>query len=219
MIYRNRMRIVGFLSLLLVWGWGQAARSQALPQTRIVTEVKNEQRVAVEGTTPVLVAVSAETGRLSGGQNLGRMILQLSATDEQEQAAESPSSPSFHKWLTPSEFGQKFGVAEQDATKIHQWLESQGLTVHEVAQSRRYIVFSGTVSQVENAFAIQMHSYEYKTRKFISNSSDIQIPAALHPVVKGVVRLHSDPQRHTWEAKSISRRRARSSRSMTALTT
>jgi hypothetical protein len=204
MIYRNCMRIVGFLSLLLVWGWGQAARAQALPQTRIVTEVKNEQRVAVEGTTPVLVAVSAETGRLSGGQNLGRMILQLSATDEQEQAAEKlvsdlhdPSSASFHKWLTPSEFGQKFGVAEQDATKIQQWLESQGLTVHEVAQSRRYIVFSGTVSQVENAFAIQMHSYEYKTRKFISNSSDIQIPAALHPVVKGVVRLHSDPRSAT----------------------
>jgi subtilase family serine protease len=185
MIYRNCMRIVGFL-------------------TRIVTEVKNEQRVAVEGTTPVLVAVSAETGRLSGGQNLGRMILQLSATDEQEQAAEKlvsdlhdPSSPSFHKWLTPSEFGQKFGVAEQDATKIQQWLESQGLTVHEVAQSRRYIVFSGTVSQVENAFAIQTHSYEYKTRKFISNSSDIQIPAALRPVVKGVVRLHSDPRSAT----------------------
>ena len=68
MIYRNRMRIVGFLSLLLVGGWGQAARSQALPQTRIVAEVKNEQRVAVEGTTPVLVAVSAERGRLSGGK-------------------------------------------------------------------------------------------------------------------------------------------------------
>jgi subtilase family serine protease len=81
--------------------------------------------------------------------------------------------------------------------KVQQWLESQRLTVHEVAQSRRYIVFSGTVSQVESTFAIQMHSYEYKTRKFISNSSDIQIPAALHPVVKGVVRLHSDPRSAT----------------------
>jgi hypothetical protein len=203
-IYRNCMRVVGFLSLLLVCGWGQTALSQGLPQTRIVAEVKNEQRVAVEGTTPPFVTVSAEMGRLPGGQNLGRMILQLTATDEQEQAAEKlvsdlhdPSSPSFHKWLTPSEFGQKFGIAEQDATKVQQWLESQGLTVHEVAQSRRYIVFSGTVSQVEHAFATQMHSYEYKTKKFISNSTDIQIPAALHPVVKGVVRLHSDPRSAT----------------------
>jgi hypothetical protein len=205
MIYRNcTRRFVGFLSLLLLCGWGQKALSQARPQTRIVSEVKNEQRVAVEGTTPAFVAFSAETGRLPGGQNLGRMILQLTATDEQEQAAEKllsdlhdPSSPSFHKWLTPSEFGQKFGVTEQDAAKVQQWLQSQGLTVHELAQSRRYIVFSGTVSQVETAFATQMHSYEYKNKKFISNSSDIQIPAALHSVVQGVVRLHSDPRSAT----------------------
>ena len=205
MIYWNcTRRVFGFLSLLLILGWGQAALSQALPQTRIVTEVRNEQRVAVEGTTPAFLAVSSETGRLPGGQNLGRMILQLTATDEQEQAAEKlvsdlhdPSSPSFHKWLTPSEFGQRFGITEQDATKVQQWLQSQGLTVHELAQSRRYIVFSGTVSQVETAFATQMHSYEYRNKKFISNSSDIQIPAALHSVVKGVVRLHSDPRSST----------------------
>ena len=205
MIYWNcTRRFVGFVSLLLILGWGQAALSQALPQTRIVTEVKNEQRVAVEGTTPAFLAVSSETGRLPGGQNLGRMILQLTATDEQEQAAEKlvsdlhdPSSPSFHRWLTPSEFGQQFGVTEQDATKVQQWLQSQGLTVHDLAQSRRYIVFSGTVSQVETAFATQMHSYAYKNKKFISNSSDIQIPAALRSVVQGVVRLHSDPRSAT----------------------
>ena len=88
MIYRNCIRVVGFLSLSVICGWGQAALSQALPQTRIVTEVKNEQRLAMEGTTPALVALAAETGRLPGGQNLGRMILQLAPTDEQKQAAE-----------------------------------------------------------------------------------------------------------------------------------
>jgi hypothetical protein len=201
-------RIVGVMSLLLICGWGQVVMAQAvpqaLPQARILATVRNEQRVRVEGTTSPFVALSAEIGRMPGGQNLGRMILQLSATAEQEQAAEKlvsdlhdPSSNSFHKWLTPTEFGQKFGVAEQDAAKVQQWLENQGLTVHELSQSRRFIVFSGTVSQVESAFATQMHTYEYKARKFISNSTDIQIPAALQPVVKGVVRLHSDPRSST----------------------
>jgi subtilase family serine protease len=202
-IYQNCVRrIAGVVSLLLVWGWGQVAMPQALPQARIVSMIKNEQRVTVERTTPPSLARSTETGRLPGGQNLGRMILQL--TDEQEQAADKlvtdlhdPSSPSFHKWLTPAEFGQQFGVAEQDAAKVQQWLESQGFTVHEVSRSRRYIVFSGTVSQVESAFVTEMHSYEFKSKKFISNSSDIQIPAALQPVVKGVVRLHSDPRSST----------------------
>jgi subtilase family serine protease len=70
--------------------------------------------------------------------------------------------------------------------------------VHEVSQSRRFLVFSGTVSQVEGAFATEMHGYKFshngKETAFISNSADISIPAALQPVVKGVVRLHSDPR-------------------------
>ena len=81
----------------------------------------------------------------------------------------------------------------EDADQVQQWLQTQGLTVHEVSQSKRFIVFSGTVGQVEQAFSTEMHNYTYKNQKFVANSSDLQIPAALAPVVKGVVRLHSDP--------------------------
>jgi subtilase family serine protease len=66
--------------------------------------------------------------------------------------------------------------------------------VHEVSHSRQFIVFSGTVSQAEDAFSTQMHSYEHNAKPFISNATDMQIPAALSPVVRGVVRLHSDPR-------------------------
>ena len=103
------------------------------------------------------------------------------------------SSPNFHKWISPTEFGAQFGVADEDTAQVKQWLLSQGLTVHAISNSRRFIVFSGNVSQVENAFSTQMHSYTYKDKSFVSNSTDIQIPAALRQVVKGVVRLHSDP--------------------------
>ena len=76
---------------------------------------------------------------------------------------------------------------------MRQWLESQGFTVHQVSQSRRFIVFSGNVAQVETAFSTQMHSYSLQNKSFIANSSEIQLPAALRDVVKGVVRLHSNP--------------------------
>ena len=109
-------------------------------------------------------------------------------------ALHDASSPSFHKWLTPAQFGQQFGVADSDAAQVQQWLQSQGFTVHEVSQSRRFIVFSGNASQVEQAFATEMHTYSYKGQSFISNSTNIQIPSALQAVVKGVVRLHSDPK-------------------------
>ena len=124
----------------------------------------------------------------------------LSPTQEQEQEAadlvatlHDSSSPSFHKWLTPAEYGQRFGLAQEDTTKIQQWLETQGLVVHEISRSRRFIVFSGTAAQVEQAFSTEMHTYSYKSKKFIANSTNVQIPASLSQVVKGVVRLHSNP--------------------------
>ncbi len=194
-------RIVALLSLLIVFACGRNVMSQ----TRISEAIRNDQRVTLNKTTSPLIAKSVEAGRLPGGQNLGRMLLLLAPTAEQDQAAEKfvndlhdASSPSFHQWLSPADFGKRFGIADADAAQVQQWLQSRGLTVNEISQSRRFIVFSGSVSQVENAFATEMHKYSYqqngKELSFISNSKDIQIPAALQAVVKGVVRLHSDPR-------------------------
>jgi len=189
--------IAGIVWVLLGLVSGQAA----LSQTRIASAVNNNQRVVMRGTTPALIAKSTETGRMPAGQDLGRMILQLAPTAQQDQKAakvvaalHDPSSPSYHKWLTPAQFGQLYGVSDYDAAQVQGWLQNRGLTVHEISQSRRFIVFSGNVSQVEGAFATQMHNYSYQGRSFVANSTDIQIPAALQSVVKGVVRLHGDPR-------------------------
>jgi hypothetical protein len=196
--YKNCVRCAGgILSFLLALAFAQPA----MCQTRITSAINNNERVPLSGTTPSFLAESADTGRIPGSQNSGRMLLMLAPTPEQELAAQQlvsalhdASSPLFHKWLTPTQFGQQFGLADSDAGQVQQWLQSQGLTVHEVSQSRRFIVFSGSASQVETAFSTEMHTYTYKGKSFISNSSDIQIPAALQPVVRGVVRLLSNPK-------------------------
>jgi subtilase family serine protease len=170
-------------------------------QSRINEAIQSTERIQIAGSSPNrLIAMSKDNGRLAGSKNLGRMVLLLSPTPAQEQAAadlvaaqHDASSPSFHQWLTPAQFGQRFGIADADSTQVGQWLESQGFTVHQVSQSRRFIVFSGNVAQVESAFSTQMHSYTLNNKTFISNASDIQFPAALRNVVKGVVRLHSNP--------------------------
>ncbi|WP_041855675.1 protease pro-enzyme activation domain-containing protein [Candidatus Korobacter versatilis] len=168
--------------------------------SRVTGDLNSSARVQLKGTASPLVARSTDKGRLPGERNLGRMVLLLAPTTQQDAAAKAlvkdlhdSSSPNFHKWLTPAEFGKRFGVSENDAAAVRTWLESNGLTVHEVADGRRFIVFSGSVSQVEKTFATEMHSYSRNGKEFIANASEIKIPAALAPVVKGVVRLHSDP--------------------------
>src|SRR5580700_7169556 len=80
----------------------------AMGQARITSAIQNGDRVPVAGTTPALLANSVETGRVPGSQNLGRMLLMLAPTPDQELAAKNlvsalhdASSPSFHRWLTP----------------------------------------------------------------------------------------------------------------------
>jgi hypothetical protein len=193
-------QFIYMLALFAVLFADHAVRAQTQP--RILSSVKNEERTTVVNSTSPLVKASVDNGRMAAGQSLGRMLLRLAPTADQEQQAAAliaaqhdSSSPSFHRWLTPAQYGARFGVAPQDTAAVQQWLQTQGLTVNEISQSRHFIVFSGTVGQVEQAFSTEMHNYSYRNNTYIANSTDMQIPTALAQVVKGVVRLHSDPSK------------------------
>jgi subtilase family serine protease len=71
------------------------------------------------------------------------------------------------------------------------WLQQQGFTVGSVARSGRWIEFSGTSAQVEAAFQTQMRHYLVNGEAHVANASNISIPTALAPVVRGVASLHN----------------------------
>ena len=50
---------------------------------------------------------------------------------------------------------------------------------------------SGTAGQVREAFHTGIHKYVVNGKQHITNASDPSIPAALAPVVVGVVSLHN----------------------------
>jgi len=170
---------------------------------RVTSAIDNRSTIAVRGTVFPLVTRSVDAGRVPADQKLGQMLLMLAPAKEQNDALESfikqaylPSSPSYHHWLKPAEVGAKFGVSEQDALAVKQWLANQGFDVKHLANSRRFIVFSGTAGQIETAFHTEMHQYNFKGAPFIANSREIRIPSALTPVVRGIVRLNSTPKQN-----------------------
>ena len=125
------------------------------------------------------------------------MLLQLQRPPEQEQALKEfidqlhdPASPNFHRWLSAQEFGEKFGLAQDDLNTITTWLQSHGFQVNVVYPSGMLIDFSGSAGQVREAFRTEIHDLEVNGVKHIANMSDPQIPAALAPAVVGVVSLH-----------------------------
>ena len=167
-------------------------------QPRITAAVNNSSRVPIPHSVHPLAAAALDTGRLDGSTRMDRMMLVLGASAEQDHdlrtlldSQQTQGSPDYHRWLTPDEFGQRFGVAPQDIQAVAGWLQQQGFAVGEIARGGRWIEFSGTVAQVENAFQTEMHSYLVNGESHVANSTDISIPAALSPVVRGVASLHN----------------------------
>ena len=144
-----------------------------------------------------LARQSSVVGASDPALKMDRMLLLLGPSAEQEKKLErflesqhDKSSPDYHHWLTPEQFGTSFGPSQNDVQTIRAWLEQQGLTVGATARSGRWMEFSGTARQVEQAFATQMRRYQIAGEMHIANGVDISIPARLAPVVRGVVSLH-----------------------------
>src|SRR5215467_2517287 len=57
---------------------------------------------------------------------------------------QNPSSPSFHRWLTPEEFGNRFGLTPADHSKVVEWLTREGFTVKDSARGRNWVAFGGS---------------------------------------------------------------------------
>jgi subtilase family serine protease len=186
----------------------QAQNSRIAP--RITTDVNESSLATLRGNVPRLARAEYDQGETSSATQLPHIRLLLSRSSEQQAALDQylaqlqdKSSPNYHKWLTPEEFGQLYGPADSDLTTLVAWLQSHGLTLETISKGRTNIAFSGTVSQVEEAFHTSIHSFqtnegEVGKRQFYSNTTDPRIPTALATVIKGVAHLNTiRPQPHS----------------------
>jgi pro-kumamolisin-like protein/Big-like domain-containing protein len=173
---------------------------------RITSAIDENQLVTLKGNTHPLARPEFDRGAAPDGQPMRRMLLVLKRSAAQEAALDQlmeqqqdASSPNFHNWLTPSQFGQQFGPSDQDLQTITSWLQSHGFQVARVSSGRTVIEFSGTAGQVQEAFHTAIHKYNVNGEEHWANSSDPQIPMALTPVVAGVNTLHNFPRQQMHE--------------------
>ena len=185
--------------------WPQATSSQSTvrdllsvrPADRILAPVANGQRVVLAGQRHPLARPEYSIGGVAPDLHMERMVLVLSADPAQDAALEEliraqhdPGSPYYHRWLTPAQFGGRFGVSQNDLDQVTTWLQGNGLDVEEVSASHRTVVFSGNAAQVESAFHTSIRKYRAQGAVHYANANDPAIPRALAPVVRGVVALH-----------------------------
>ncbi|PYT96903.1 MAG: peptidase S53 [Acidobacteria bacterium] len=197
-------RRVGVRMQLQFAGWFAASTLFAIsspaqhPVARITAVVDDAERTTIPGTHPGRARTEDEAGRVPLGSKLQGVGIAFSRTSAQEAdlqallaAQQDPTSPLYHKWLTPEEFGARFGLADSDIAKVQSWLERYGFTVESVSRSKNRIIFSGTVDQVEAAFGTEIHYYKVNGETHFAPSRDVSVPAALSSVVQTVTNLSS----------------------------
>jgi hypothetical protein len=120
---------------------GACLITQAINPTNLTTLFGN--------TRPEANAAN-DRGRVPDSMLLNHMLLQLQRSDVQEQAFDTlidqlhdRNSPNFHKWLSVSEIGTRFGPAAADIQTITGWLQQNGFTVNLVYTNGMVIDFPG----------------------------------------------------------------------------
>ena len=178
-----------------------AAQNTAVP-ARITQAIDETQLVRLRGNVHPLARPELDQGIVPDATPMNRMLLVLQRSPEQQAALSkfmdeqlSKDSPNFHKWVTPQEFGKLYGPADADIQTVADWLTRQGFQNIKVGAGRTVIEFSGNVGQVRNAFHTEIHRFSVNGESRQANVSDPQIPAALTPVVTGVVSLHNFPKK------------------------
>ncbi|HKT29866.1 S53 family peptidase [Dyella sp.] len=164
---------------------------------RVTQTVDNRVVSALGNTHLSLLGKMTSAGAVADSTPMNHMQLVLQRSAKRSAALtkliaaqHDPSSSKFHQWVTPSQYGQAFGVSDADISAVTAWLTSQGFKVNGVLPNKMQIDFSGTAGQVRQAFRTQENHYIVNHVSHIANDGDISIPSALHSVVVGVAGLN-----------------------------
>ncbi len=174
-----------------------ALSTRAQQQSRITRPVNNQQRVTLRGHVHPKARAEFDQGRVSPAMEIEYVTLNLApgaaqqaALDQLLKDQQTQDSPSYHHWLTPEQYAERFGATDADIAKISAWAQSQGLNVVSVARGHNMIAVSGMASQVEAAFQTELHQYVVNGEMHFANATEPTVPAAMQGVITGIRGLH-----------------------------
>ncbi|HJT87523.1 MAG TPA: protease pro-enzyme activation domain-containing protein [Bryobacteraceae bacterium] len=166
-------------------------------RNRITGRVDNARRVALAGHVHPDARAANDQGRVDPGMPLPYVTIELKPSAAQQaeldqllQQQQDPSSPNYHRWLSPEQYADRFGVSQDDLAKLTAWLQQQHLTIAGVARARNWVAVSGTAAEFETAFSAEIHHYLVNGNLHFANVTAPSIPKAFQAVVRGIRGLH-----------------------------
>lgn len=182
-----------FVLLLTGFSFAQSATVQRI--TRPVTD--SDVALLPAGVHPN-VTRSVDLGSVPANLPMQRMAIffkpsaaQQADLDRLLQGQQDPRSPNYHKWLTPEQYAERFGMTAGDLAKVSAWLQSHGFNNVQVGRSHTFIEFDGNAGQASAAFRTPIHRFQYNGKTHYANTAPPQLPSAFAATVAGITSLNN----------------------------
>lgn len=182
--------------------------AQNLSDQSYAGNIDERVRMELPGNVHPLARAEFDDGAVEDNLRVDHLLVLLNRSAEHEAALErlineqvTPSSKEFHHWLTPDEFGSRFGPEAGAMQAVRSWLETKGLRVNRT-YAGGILDLSGTAGQVRNAFETTLHRYGVRGGVYLANDVNPTVPEALAPLVGGVTlnsfrrRPHRQSRQH-----------------------
>lgn len=157
---------------------------------------------------PAWATEERSLGAVAPEERMGGLTLVLQRDAARQRAFEKlladqqdAASPEFHRWLTPEQIGERFGLTDEELERVTGWIESQGLRVEWVSPARNEVNFSGTAGDVSRAFRAELNYYSVDDARRYSVATAPELPADVAPLVKAVRGLSTSDEHPLSKAR------------------
>ena len=151
------------------------------------------EMVPLKGNVHRLARAQFDVGEAPESLRLSGLDIVFAKTPDQERALQQllsdqqdRNSPRYHHWLTPAQYGSRFGVSEATYAAVADWLRTAGLTVGALPPGRGHLTFFGSKAQIESALRTRIHLFDVEGGRHYANVSAPMVPAALQAAISAI---------------------------------
>ncbi len=172
----------------------------SLIAVRMAVHADLNQRVTLYGQAVPLVQQARLLQAADANQQLNLSIgLQLRNQPDLDNllsAIYDPQSPQYHQYVTPEQFNQLFAPTSDQVQQVTAFLQSQGLTITNIASNNLLIDATGTVAQAQQTFHTHINTYQLGSRTFYANATSPTVPTSISQLITSISGLDNSVQYH-----------------------
>jgi subtilase family serine protease len=149
-----------------------------------------DSRRTFNGSKPKWAVSANDTGTPAADTSVeGEIYLPLRDEAGAEALAtgvSTPGSPLFRHPLSPNAWIARFAPTKADSAELVSYLKGQGVRIISVPKSREYVVFRGTVDQLNTIFGGDLKTYSHDGHQLIAPSKAPSLPTSVGSLVAGI---------------------------------